>query len=358
MKKMKWLAPIIAIALTASTMGTLNADAAFLLETFGVESKPVITELPDDVNIKSDILLDGTIKTTVCHEDYVSLITTIAPNGDMMFRQYSGEYALTIDPTSDEEFEAAVAGNYNYAKMDDGNYLVGSCEDLTILGCAESAVVSYWTYDEATAIAAEINELSVAKEISIIQSYVQYSEDGTCFYQHFISTRELTEEDFSALGEDYKVDLTTLDDTFTVSYNGDKTDISPLYEVTKYALTEVDGVYGVCFDAVYYAISENTKQTFDEPKAIFANYITGDPNNDDSVSLNDAALVLDFYANSGSGNEAAFTANGNDIQENAAFTSADIDGDGAITLSDVSTILRYYASTSVGLSASWDNFIS
>ncbi|MDO4157294.1 MAG: dockerin type I domain-containing protein [Oscillospiraceae bacterium] len=77
----------------------------------------------------------------------------------------------------------------------------------------------------------------------------------------------------------------------------------------------------------------------------------GDPDDDGTVSVEDAVWVLTYYAQQSAGLEAQLTQA--TATEESAFLAADVDGDGQITVEDAVAILTYYAKKSAGLDAAW-----
>ena len=77
--------------------------------------------------------------------------------------------------------------------------------------------------------------------------------------------------------------------------------------------------------------------------------ILGDVNGDSIISVEDAVLVLTYYARQSAGlqpgNDPAFS----NIQ------NGDVDGNGVISVEDAVSILTYYARQSAGLSPDWKN---
>ena len=77
----------------------------------------------------------------------------------------------------------------------------------------------------------------------------------------------------------------------------------------------------------------------------------GDPDDDGTVSVEDAVSTLTYYAQQSAGLEAKLTQAAD--TEESAFLAADVDGDGQITVEDAVAILTYYAKKSAGLDAAW-----
>lgn len=74
----------------------------------------------------------------------------------------------------------------------------------------------------------------------------------------------------------------------------------------------------------------------------------GDMDNNGTVSVEDAVLVLTYYAQQSAGLNPS---------ENTQFANihlGDIDGDGTISVEDAVSILTYYAQQSAGLNPTWD----
>ena len=75
----------------------------------------------------------------------------------------------------------------------------------------------------------------------------------------------------------------------------------------------------------------------------------GDPDGDGAVSVQDAVLVLTYYAKKSVGLEPETDVQFQQIQR------GDIDKDGIISVQDAVSILTYYAKKSVGYVPDWDN---
>lgn len=75
----------------------------------------------------------------------------------------------------------------------------------------------------------------------------------------------------------------------------------------------------------------------------------GDPNGDGTVSVQDAVLLLTYYAKKSVGLEPETDAQFQQIQR------GDIDKDGVISVHDAVLILTYYAKKSAGYVLDWDN---
>ena len=75
----------------------------------------------------------------------------------------------------------------------------------------------------------------------------------------------------------------------------------------------------------------------------------GDVDDDNAITITDAALCLQAYANAAAGNDDGLT----DAQRKAA----DVDGDGVITINDASYILQYYANTAAGNAVTWEDIL-
>ena len=74
----------------------------------------------------------------------------------------------------------------------------------------------------------------------------------------------------------------------------------------------------------------------------------GDVDGDQTISVNDAVVLLTYYAKK---------AAGQDVSQDEAFQNilvGDIDGDGAIAVEDAVAILTYYAKKAAGQDAIWD----
>ena len=75
----------------------------------------------------------------------------------------------------------------------------------------------------------------------------------------------------------------------------------------------------------------------------------GDPNGDGTISVQDAVLLLTYYAKKSVGLEPETDAQFQQLQR------GDIDEDGVISVHDAVLILTYYAKKSAGYVPDWDN---
>jgi hypothetical protein len=97
----------------------------------------------------------------------------------------------------------------------------------------------------------------------------------------------------------------------------------------------------------YYGINNrySALYTFDDP------YTLGDVNQDGVVSVEDARLVLQYYASTAASLD--FRLHPQIVTHNAGLSAADIDGDGLVTVQDATAILSYYAQQAAGAEPSW-----
>ncbi|MBQ8823721.1 MAG: hypothetical protein IJZ64_00645 [Ruminococcus sp.] len=84
-------------------------------------------------------------------------------------------------------------------------------------------------------------------------------------------------------------------------------------------------------------------------------YTIGDVNGDNNINVDDASLVLEYYAKSAANLEAVFS---DDETENELYIkAADVDKDGEVSVDDASFILSYYAQDAAGLFPKWNTLI-
>ena len=81
----------------------------------------------------------------------------------------------------------------------------------------------------------------------------------------------------------------------------------------------------------------------------------GDVNQDDVISVEDARLVLQYYASTAASLD--FRLHPQIVTHNAGVSAADIDGDGVITVQDATAILSYYAQQAAGAEPSWEQVL-
>lgn len=96
-------------------------------------------------------------------------------------------------------------------------------------------------------------------------------------------------------------------------------------------------------------ISITVQQITTEADAPVVQLERGDPDGDGAISVQDAVLVLTYYAKKSVGLEPETDAQFQQIQR------GDIDEDGIISVQDAVLILTYYAKKSVGYVPDWDN---
>ena len=96
-------------------------------------------------------------------------------------------------------------------------------------------------------------------------------------------------------------------------------------------------------------ISITVQQITTEADAPVVQLERGDPDGDGAVSVQDAVLVLTYYAKKSVGLEPETDVQFQQIQR------GDIDKDGIISVQDAVSILTYYAKKSVGYAPDWDN---
>lgn len=96
-------------------------------------------------------------------------------------------------------------------------------------------------------------------------------------------------------------------------------------------------------------ISITVQQITTETDALVVQPERGDPDGDGVVSVQDAVLVLTYYAKKSVGLEPETDVQFQQIQR------GDIDEDGIISVQDAVLILTYYAKKSAGYAPDWDN---
>ena len=82
--------------------------------------------------------------------------------------------------------------------------------------------------------------------------------------------------------------------------------------------------------------------------------IKGDVDRDGKITMNDAALVLQYYSKHASG-DTSFRLCSDASLESALLKIADVNSDGDITLDDAFAILQYDSLTSVGSTPDWNS---
>lgn len=96
-------------------------------------------------------------------------------------------------------------------------------------------------------------------------------------------------------------------------------------------------------------ISITVQQITTEADAPVVQSERGDPDGDGTVSVQDAVMVLTYYAKKSVGLKPETDAQFQYIQR------GDIDEDGVISVQDAVLILTYYAKKSAGYAPDWDN---
>lgn len=355
------LAALAATTLALSFAGSWQTGASYYIDTHDA-GYGVLSKMPEGWEIETQILADGTIQTVKFQSSSPTnrYVVRITPDATC-FQLYEGFYALQVTPTDVNAFLEEVDNNYYFIPQEDGSYILSSTDNTTgTIGW--QGYYSYWSQEEATAIAQQLLDASVAQEVTLLQGYSEYDRLQASFAIRLFSEADLTEADFAGLGEGWDIDLFTYNGV-NVEYQG--VDICGgnnteawLYQFLYYSLTQVDGVYAVDLDPWYFAFTSDMQYSAGE--VITADishpltYLRGDPDNDGKVTMQDAFNTLIYYATVNAGNPAAFTTGDDAEAEQASFTAADVDDDGTITIQDAFAILRYYAMESAGLAPSWE----
>ncbi|MDY2510777.1 MAG: dockerin type I domain-containing protein [Ruminococcus callidus] len=84
--------------------------------------------------------------------------------------------------------------------------------------------------------------------------------------------------------------------------------------------------------------------------------LQGDANDDGQISIEDACIVLEYYANTAAGIDMPLHQQAE--QNTARLTACDVNGDGIISIEDATAILSYYAILSTGLEADWNTVLA
>ncbi len=115
-----------------------------------------------------------------------------------------------------------------------------------------------------------------------------------------------------------------------------------------------DEDYNPYYNGAIYGYQNSTAQAYAKKNGytfviLAEKYISGVLDGDSAISITDAFLCLQAYANQAAGNGLSLT--------DAQKTAADVDGDGSITIMDAAYILQYYAGNAAGNDVTWDNLI-
>ncbi len=94
-------------------------------------------------------------------------------------------------------------------------------------------------------------------------------------------------------------------------------------------------------DVLYVAVKEKDVVTEEE---------IGDANMDGTVDINDASLILSYYASASAG--VLFKPTGSFERSHC-----DVNGDGDVNITDATLVLRFYALTAAGIPQTWDELI-
>ena len=128
---------------------------------------------------------------------------------------------------------------------------------------------------------------------------------------------------------------------------------------SQYAMANiaVNGDYTEFSDGTY----EVKADVYTDPDAIISlEYLAwlqnlGDADQDTEITINDATMVLTYYAQIAAGLEYAF--NEDEAYNEKIKTYVDINQDGMINITDATAILTYYAKNAAGLRPSWEDFM-
>ncbi len=130
----------------------------------------------------------------------------------------------------------------------------------------------------------------------------------------------------------------------TVQYLGTKADWSEVC-----LGTDSDG-YFTAAKLVTAAAATTTATSHTSETTITSSIQTGDADLDGNITIQDASITLQYYAQLAAGNRST-------LLEGDGLTAADVNGDGSITIQDAAWILEYYAESAAGKTPSWETLI-
>ncbi|MGN1404106.1 MAG: hypothetical protein ACI4XB_07285 [Ruminococcus sp.] len=319
-----------------------------------------IVSAEEKAGISSTIETDGTIvsESRATNADVMHRFYYTPDYDSMCYQTHNNECVVIAACTDVDAFAAAFEDAFTISAIDDNTFCVVSAEENPNFSYTdEQGGPPSWTYEEAKSAAAQLLRSGLITEVSIQNLYFEWNAGyltpiGTL---KLYADRELTEEDFSWLDDTWTVSI----DGSTASFDGVATSAttndeiwSAEYDLMKESLTQVSGAYGVWFEP--YMINAIQPPNSYETIVTYTAQTKGDPDNDTQITPDDAYQTLCYYAKTSVGADAAFTDNGDEAREAAAFAAADVNGDGVVDGEDAYRILKHYAAESVGGTPGWD----
>ena len=312
------------------------------------QNKPgaVLTAMPEGMQIKTEILDDGTIVTKTWQEENPDnpQIKRIRPDG-LEVEDYLPFYALSVQPEDANSFAAAFSETYTLFQEEDGSYLVAEAGNKAF---ANPPHASGMNKADAGAAADAILASGTAQFVTLLHQYEPGNNFTLAYQIRLFSEVPLTQENFTFLGEDYTVQLNQPGGVKLLK-DGKAVDSfwAEDYKLLFGALTQIDSVYAVDVDIWYDEGSLFNRYASEEtryPKG------SGDFDGDGKVSTEDAQNVLMNYTEIIAGNKPAMT----DAQKKAA----DVNGDGTIDSADAQLILLYYVQNALaGTPTTWEELL-
>ena len=342
----KKLFAALAAALITSTLPCICASA---FSQYYDQNKPgaVLTAMPEGMQIKTEILADGTIVTKTWQEDNPDnpQIKRIRPDG-LEAEDYLPFYALSVQPEDANAFTAAFSETYTLFREKDISFLVAEAGNKTF---ADPPHASGMNKADACAAAAAFLASGTAKSVTLLHQYEPGNQTSTAYQIHLFSQVPLTQENFAFLGEDYTVQL---DQPGGVRLLKDGKAVNSVwaedYKLLSGALTQIDSVYAVDVDIWYDQGGNAYRYAAEETRYPRGG---GDFNSDGKVSTEDAQNVLMIYAEILAGNELEIT----DAQKKAA----DVNGDGTVDSADAQLILLYYVQNTIAENpTTWEELLA
>lgn len=176
----------------------------------------------------------------------------------------------------------------------------------------------------------------------MVQADGYTSEDVSNYGKNFESVT-VNDTTYKSTG---KGSFTFISEDGTIDFMAEKTS-GKGESVTKTPVFPTEGTYTLKISATGYT----NDYTFEVNVNKDALLVLGDANADGSVTVDDASLILSYYAKKAAGLEIE------GLEEFKNITVGDVDKNGEISVDDASMILSYYAKEAAGLNPSWDDIV-
>lgn len=167
------------------------------------------------------------------------------------------------------------------------------------------------------------------------------SEDVAAYVKNFNNV-SVNDTDYIATGRGA---FTFISEDGTIDFKAEKTSGRGPSATTTPVFPD-EGIYTLKISATGYTNDYTFEVNVTKDESVL-----GDANADGSVTVDDASLVLNYYAKKAAGLEVE------GLEEFKNITVGDVDKNGEISVDDASMILSYYAKEAAGLNPSWDDIV-